>query len=48
MFFDELEELKRDPKNGTVGIDKLMAVARMKGETAFCGACSLVVAFVRV
>ena len=44
MSFDELEELKRDPKNGMVGID-LMAVARMKGETAFCGACSRVVAF---
>jgi hypothetical protein len=29
-----------------VGID-LMAVARMKGEMAFCGACNLVVAFVR-
>jgi hypothetical protein len=46
MSFDELEELKSDPKNGMVGMD-LIAVARMKGETAFCGACSLVVAFVR-
>ena len=47
MSFDVLDELKRDPKNGMDGID-LMAVARVKvkGESAFCGACSLLVAFV--
>jgi hypothetical protein len=48
MLFGEPEELKRDPKNGMVGIEKLMVVARTRGGTAFCGACSLVVAFVRV
>jgi len=37
MSLDELEELKREPKNGMVGMD-LIAVARMKGETALCGA----------
>jgi hypothetical protein len=44
-LFEELEELKSDPKNGMVGID-LMAVVRMKGEITFCGACRWVVAFV--
>ena len=40
MSFDELEEeLERELKKGMVGID-LMAVARMKGEIAFGGACS--------
>lgn len=48
MLLDELDEVKNELKNGMVGIDKLRAVARMKGETDFGGVASRVVGFVKV
>ena len=40
------DELKREPKNGIEGID-CSTVARVKGESAFCGGWRRLVAFVR-
>lgn len=36
MLADDEDELKREPRNGIVGID-LIAVPRTKGDNARCG-----------
>lgn len=38
---DDADEPNKDPRKGIEGID-LMRVARVKGESAFCGACGRV------